>query len=153
MKKLMILSMMFLAVLSASARKHVSESATVVADTIYYAANQQNVQDRGQAAYYRLLKQDGKGLNKEDVFQDLRVDTASSISAMTRTPFSMVRSLHTTSTARRSSMATMSMASVRATSHCSSATVVSLWWNITTESQNTTTSWLPCLTAHRRSVL
>ena len=70
MKKLMILSMMFLAVLSASARKHVSESATVVADTIYYAANQQNVQDRGQAAYYRLLKQDGKGLNKEDVFQD-----------------------------------------------------------------------------------
>lgn len=70
MKKLMILSMMLLAVLSASARKHVSESATVVADTIYYAANQQNVQDRGQAAYYRLLKQDGKGLNKEDVFQD-----------------------------------------------------------------------------------
>lgn len=66
----MILSMMFLAVLSASARKHVSESATVVADTIYYAANQQNVKDRGQAAYYRLLKQDGKGLNKEDVFQD-----------------------------------------------------------------------------------
>ena len=62
MKKLMILSMMLLAVLSASARKHVSESATVVADTIYYAANQQNVQDRGQAAYYRLLKQDGKGL-------------------------------------------------------------------------------------------
>ena len=70
MKKFMLLAVLMLLNLGASARKHVSETATVVADTIYYGADMQNVQDRNQASYYRLLMTDGKGLSKEDVFKD-----------------------------------------------------------------------------------
>lgn len=66
----MLLAVMMLLTLGASARKHVSEAATVVADTIYYGADMQNVQNRSQASYYRLLMTDGKGLSKEDVFKD-----------------------------------------------------------------------------------
>ena len=62
MKKIVLISMMLLLTVSSFGRKRVSESAVVVADTLYYAAD--------QASYYRLLKVQGVGQAKEDVFQD-----------------------------------------------------------------------------------
>ena len=55
-------------------RKHVSETATVVADTIYYAADQTSVANANQAAYYRLLLTQGEGSKKEAVFTDYYMD-------------------------------------------------------------------------------
>lgn len=51
-------------------RNRVSETATVVADTIFYAANEQAVSNAAQAAYYRLLMKQGTQMQKEDVFMD-----------------------------------------------------------------------------------
>ncbi len=70
MKKIVLLSMMLLMTVASFGRKHVNETATVVGDTIYYAANQMNVASADQAAYYRLLMTQGTGLKKQDVFQD-----------------------------------------------------------------------------------
>ena len=70
MKKIILMSAMLLMTIASFGRNRVSEKAVVVADTIYYAANQKCVNNSSQASYYRLLKQQGKGLTKEDVFQD-----------------------------------------------------------------------------------
>ena len=70
MKKIILMSAMLLMTIASFGRNRVSEKAVVVADTIYYAANQKCVNNASQASYYRLLKQQGKGLTKEDVFQD-----------------------------------------------------------------------------------
>lgn len=70
MKKLVLMSAMLLMTVASFGRSRVSENAKVVADTIYYAANQESVNNASQAAYYRLLKTQGAGITKEDVFQD-----------------------------------------------------------------------------------
>ena len=66
---LLIAALAFFSVVS-YARKHVSDNATVVADTIYYAADKSRVQNCEQAEYYRLLMKQNKGIGKIDVFQD-----------------------------------------------------------------------------------
>lgn len=70
MKKILLISAMMLITVASFGRSRVSENAKIVADTIYYAANQQSVNNANQAAYYRLLKTQGSGISKEDVFQD-----------------------------------------------------------------------------------
>ena len=70
MKRVLLLSVLAMLTIASFARKHV-ENATVVADTIYYAENMINVAHADQASYYRLLMTTGKGLKKQDVFQDL----------------------------------------------------------------------------------
>lgn len=70
MKKIILMSAMLLMTVASFGRSRVSENAKIVADTIYYAANQESVKNANQAAYYRLLKTQGMGINKEDVFQD-----------------------------------------------------------------------------------
>lgn len=70
MKKVLLMSVLMLITVASFGRSRVSENAKVVADTIYYAANQQSVSNASQASYYRLLKTQGSGLAKEDVFQD-----------------------------------------------------------------------------------
>jgi VCBS repeat-containing protein len=70
MKKIILMSAMLLMTVASFGRSHVSENAKVVADTIFYAANEVSVNNANQAAYYRLLKTQGTGLAKEDVFQD-----------------------------------------------------------------------------------
>ena len=69
MKKIFLFAIMALITVSSFARKRI-ENATVVADTLYYAANMMNVANRDQASYYRLLMTEGSGLTKRDVFQD-----------------------------------------------------------------------------------
>ncbi len=69
-KQFALISAMMLMTVASFGRKHVSEAATVVADTIYYAADRTNVGHASQAAYYRLLMTQGVGMNKEDVFID-----------------------------------------------------------------------------------
>ena len=56
MKKIVLISMMLLLTVSSFGRKRVSESAVVVADTLYYAADHQRAAGADQASYYRLLK-------------------------------------------------------------------------------------------------
>ncbi len=70
MKKIILVSVMMLSAITSFGREHVSATATVVADTIFYAENLKNVQSIEQASYYRLLKTQGMGVNKKDVFQD-----------------------------------------------------------------------------------
>lgn len=70
MKKMLLLSAMLLLAVTSFGRNRVSEKAKVVGDTIYYSADNMSVKDRGEATYYRLLKTQGTGLAKEDVFQD-----------------------------------------------------------------------------------
>jgi len=70
MKQGLLITVMALFSVVSYARKHVSENATVVADTIYYAADMSRVQNSEQAEYYRLLMQQNKGIGKVDVFQD-----------------------------------------------------------------------------------
>ncbi len=70
MKKIVLLSAMMLMTVASFGRNRVNENAKIVADTIFYAANQQSVNDASQASYYRLLKTQGAGVAKEDVFQD-----------------------------------------------------------------------------------
>lgn len=70
MKKMLLVSAMLLMTVVTFGRNRVSENAKVVADTIYYAADQTSVSNASQAAYYRLLMTQGSGLEKEDVFQD-----------------------------------------------------------------------------------
>jgi len=74
MKRLVLISAMVLMSVASFGRKHVSETATVVADTIYYAADNSAVTNADQAAYYRLLLTQGNGANKEDVFTDYYMD-------------------------------------------------------------------------------
>lgn len=69
MKRILLISVMALMTIASFGRRHV-ENATVVADTIYYAANMMNVASADQASYYRLLMTTGQGIHKEDVFQD-----------------------------------------------------------------------------------
>ncbi len=73
MKKLLLISVMGMLTIASYGRKHV-ENATVVADTIYYAENMQNVATKSQAGYYRLLMTEGTGMMKRDVFQDFYVN-------------------------------------------------------------------------------
>lgn len=70
MKKMLLLSAMLLLTVTSFGRSRISEKAKVVGDTIYYSADNMSVKDRGEASYYRLLKTQGTGLAKEDVFQD-----------------------------------------------------------------------------------
>lgn len=70
MKKVILVSALMLVVVASFGHGRVSENAKIVADTIYYAANQQSVSNASLASYYRLLKTQGAGLAKEDVFQD-----------------------------------------------------------------------------------
>ena len=69
MKRIILIAAMALVTVASFGRKHV-ENATVVADTIFYAENMANVASADQASYYRLLMTTGKGINKQDVFQD-----------------------------------------------------------------------------------
>lgn len=74
MKHYVLISVMLLMSVASFGRKHVNETATVVADTIYYAADQTSVSDANQAAYYRLLLTQFNGNNKENVFTDYYMD-------------------------------------------------------------------------------
>lgn len=74
MKQFLIISAMLLMSVASFGRKHVSETAVVVADTIYYAADNTSVKSAEQAAYYRLLLTQGVGTKKEDVFTDYYMD-------------------------------------------------------------------------------
>lgn len=74
MKQLVLTAALLLMSVASFGRKHVSETAIVVADTIYYAADQTSVSGADQAAYYRLLLTQGTGINKEDVFTDYYMD-------------------------------------------------------------------------------
>ncbi len=76
MKHIMIIAVMLLSTLSTCARTrtHVTESATVVADTIYYAADKTTVNSADQAAYYRLILTKGTGMQKQDLFADYFMD-------------------------------------------------------------------------------
>lgn len=65
---------MMLMTVASFGRKHVNETATVVADTIFYAADLKSVDNASQAAYYRLLLTQGTGSSKEDVFTDYYMD-------------------------------------------------------------------------------
>ncbi len=65
----LILAMVCVSVLG-FARNRVSETATVVADTIFYSANELAVSHAAQASYYRLLMTQGPSSQKEDVFMD-----------------------------------------------------------------------------------
>ena len=56
MKRIILFTLMALMTVATFGRKHV-ENATVVADTIFYAENMQNVASADQASYYRLLMQ------------------------------------------------------------------------------------------------
>ena len=67
---MILMSAMLLMTVVSFGRGRISENAKVVSDTIFYAANNQRVNDAQQAAYYRILKTQGTGLQKEDVFQD-----------------------------------------------------------------------------------
>lgn len=70
MKKFALMAALLLVTVASFGRNRVSENAKIVADTIYYAADQTSVSNANQASYYRLLKTQGTGLEKEDVFQD-----------------------------------------------------------------------------------
>lgn len=70
MKRIILLSMLTMLAVSSFGHRHVSESAITVSDTLYYADNMQCVAGRAEASYYRLLKKDGKGMARRDVFQD-----------------------------------------------------------------------------------
>ncbi len=70
MKKIILMSAMLLTTVLSFGHSRISENAKVVSDTIYYAANNQSVKSAQEAAYYRILKKQGSGLQKEDVFQD-----------------------------------------------------------------------------------
>lgn len=74
MKQLVLASAMLLMTVATFGRKHVSETATVVADTIFYAADQTAVSQADQASYYRILLSQGTGTKKEDVFTDYFMD-------------------------------------------------------------------------------
>ncbi len=74
MKHIVLISTMLLLTVSSFGRNRISKSATVVADTIYYAVDHTSVTNADQAAYYRLLLKQGKGMNKEDVFTDYYMD-------------------------------------------------------------------------------
>lgn len=70
MKKIILMSAMLLMTAVSFGHSRISENAKVVSDTIYYAANNQSVKNAQEAAYYRILKTQGSGMQKEDVFQD-----------------------------------------------------------------------------------
>ncbi|HEY9543761.1 toxin-antitoxin system YwqK family antitoxin [Prevotella sp.] len=71
MKKFLLLAVAVMVSLTSFGRQRlVSDNAKVVADTIFYADNMQNVVNRANASYYRLLKTQGQGLKKQEVFQD-----------------------------------------------------------------------------------
>lgn len=71
MKKTILLFVgLLLSSVASMAHSRVSETATVVGDTLYYAANQMRVKEASQASYYRLLMKQSNGRNSEDVFKD-----------------------------------------------------------------------------------
>lgn len=70
MKKIILMSAMLLMTAVSFAHSRISENAKVVSDTIYYAANNLSVKTAQEASYYRILKTQGVGMQKEDVFQD-----------------------------------------------------------------------------------
>ena len=70
MKKMILMSAMLLTTVVSFGRGRISENAKVVSDTIYYAANNLSVKNAQDAAYYRILKTQRSGMQKEDVFQD-----------------------------------------------------------------------------------
>lgn len=74
MKKIALVSMMLLLTVASFGRNRVSESAIVVADTLFYGSNHQRVTSADEASYYRILKVQGAGMAKEDVFQDFYMD-------------------------------------------------------------------------------
>lgn len=69
MKKIALVSMMLLLTVASFGRNRVSESAIVVADTLFYGSNHQRVTSADEASYYRILKVQGAGMAKEDVFK------------------------------------------------------------------------------------
>ena len=62
MKKIILMSAMLLTTVLSFGHSRISENAKVVSDTIYYAANNQSVKSAQEAAYYRILKKQGSGL-------------------------------------------------------------------------------------------
>lgn len=74
MKKILLIVVMMLMTVASFGHKRVSETATVVGDTIYYAANHMSVNNASEASYYRLLMTQGVGVHKENVFKDYYMD-------------------------------------------------------------------------------
>jgi len=74
MKRVILLSMVCMMTVFSFGRNHVSENATVVADTIFYNGNMLNVANRADASYYRLLMKTAHGMKTQDVFQDFYLD-------------------------------------------------------------------------------
>lgn len=74
MKKTLLIVAMMLMTVASFGHSRVSETATVVGDTIYYAANHMSVDNASEASYYRLLMTQGTGIHKEDVFKDFYMD-------------------------------------------------------------------------------
>ncbi len=70
MKRIFLATVLTMVTLMSFGHRHVSESAVTVSDTLYYASNMLQVNNRADASYYRLLKKEGKGLSKHDAFQD-----------------------------------------------------------------------------------
>lgn len=70
MKRIFLVATLTVMALVSYAHRHVSEFAITVSDTLYYADNMQHVSNRANASYYRLLKKDGRGLERRDAFQD-----------------------------------------------------------------------------------
>ena len=74
MKKIILLSIGCMMSILTFGRNHVSENATIVADTIFYTSNMLSAVNRADASYYRLLLKAGKGTNTQDMFQDFYLD-------------------------------------------------------------------------------
>ena len=143
---LLIAALAFFSVVS-YARKHVSDNATVVADTIYYAADKSRVQNCEQAEYYRLLMKQNKGIGKIDVFQDfymngqLKAEGEYSFIALGNDAFLMVRLQPIIRMEKRNGMVNMSMGNAMAISHFICVKVALLWYNLKMESQCMTILW------------
>lgn len=69
MKRIALVSMLLMLTIASFGRQRV-ENVTIVADTIYYAANHMAVNNAKDASYYRLLMTSGEGLQKKSIFRD-----------------------------------------------------------------------------------
>ena len=145
MKQGLLITVMALFSVVSYARKHVSENATVVADTIYYAADMSRVQNSEQAEYYRLLMQQNKGIGKVDVFQDfymngqLKAEGEYSFIDLGNDANTILNGEVTTY--YQNGMANMSTESAMAISHFICVREALPWCNLKKESQCTTILW------------
>lgn len=69
MKRIALLSMLCMITVASFGRQRVANT-TIVADTLYYAANNMAVSNSKDASYYRLLMTTNEGLQKKTIFRD-----------------------------------------------------------------------------------